>query len=66
MVYVCKLYANGTLEQTATFQTLLEAERWASENARVVDDTRYTVSIYGDVKEGVDLNNMFPLAIFLQ
>ena len=71
MVYICKVYANGVPEQKVVFQTLIEAERWASKNARVVPalgtgwDTRYTVSIYGNVKEDADLVNMFPLKIVL-
>jgi hypothetical protein len=72
MVYICKVYANGVPEQKVVFQTLIEAERWASKNARVVPalgtgwDTRYTVSIYGNVKEDADLVNMFPLKIVLE
>ena len=66
MVYICKLYANGKSEQTVTFDTLSKAENWACSNARVYDDIRYTVSIYGDVKEGTDVLNMFPLKIFLE
>ena len=72
MVYICKVYANGKPEGSATFQTLLEAELWANKNARVVPaigtgwDMRYTVSIYGNVKEDADLINMFPLKIVLE
>ena len=72
MVYICKLYANGHPEQSVTFQTLPEAEKWACKNARVVPaigtgwDIRYTVSIYGNVKEDADLINMFPLKIVLE
>jgi hypothetical protein len=66
MVYVCKLYVNGTSEQTVTFDTLAKAENWACKNARVDEGVRYTVSIYGDVKEGTDVVNMFPLKIFLE
>lgn len=72
MVYICKVYANGVPEQKVVFQTLVEAETWASKNARVVPalgtgwDTRYTVSIYGNVKEDADLVNMFPLKIVLE
>jgi hypothetical protein len=72
MVYICKLYANGTPEQKVAFQTLLEAELWAIKNARVAQavgtgwDVRYTVSIYGDVKEDADLLNMVPIKIILE
>jgi hypothetical protein len=60
-MYVCKLYANGVPEQTVTFETLVEAELWACENARVVPETgtRFTVSIYTDT-------SAFPLAIVLE
>jgi len=72
MVYICRVYANGVPEEKAVFQTLIEAERWANRHARVVPaigtgwDTRYTVSIYGDVREDVDLVGMFPLKIVLE
>ena len=66
MVYVCKLYANGNPAQSVTFETLAKAENWACSNARVDEGVRYTVSIYGDVKEGTDVMNMFPLKIFLE
>ena len=72
MVYICRVFANGVPEQKVVFQTLVEAERWAGTQARVVPalgtgwDTRYTVSIYGNVKEDADLINMFPLKIVLE
>jgi hypothetical protein len=67
MVYVCKLYANGTPEKTVTFDTLAKAELWACDHACTDPDNgvRHTVSIYGDVKEGTDVINMFPLKIVL-
>lgn len=66
MVYVCKVYANGKLQETKMFQTLLEAENWACDNSGLVSDIRFTVSIYGDVKEDADLTHMYPLKILLQ
>ena len=72
MVYICKMYANGKPEQTVAFKTLLEAERWACKNARIVEstgtgwDTRYTVSIYGDVEVDTDLLNIDPIKVVIQ
>ena len=72
MVYICKLYADGRPEDTKVFETLLQAERWACKNARVVPsmgtgwDTRYTVSIYGDVEEDADLLNFSPIKTIIE
>lgn len=72
MVYVCKVYANGNPEDTREFDTLAQAENWACKHARVVPvigtgwDTRYTVSIYGDVAPGTDVTRMYPLKIVLE
>ncbi len=71
MVYICKVYANGVPDETFVCTTLAEAEVWACNHARVVPatagwDTRYTVSIYGDVKEDADILNMFPIKIILE
>jgi len=71
MVYICKVYANGVPDETFVCATLAEAEVWACNHARVVPatagwDTRYTVSIYGDVKEDADILNMFPIKIILE
>jgi len=72
MVYICKVYANGKPEDTREFVTFAEAENWASKHARVVPaigtgwDTRYTVSIYGDVAPGSDIINRYPLKIVLE
>jgi hypothetical protein len=69
---MCKLYADGKPEYTMSFGTLLQAELWASKNARVVPsmgtgwDTRYTVAIYGDVEEGSDLLNLSPIKTILE